>query len=98
MSPASSVTVDLCPHGPGRRLCRRVRLRSEDMGRGAMNLSAVFLGGLAMAAVLAGSPSAVAADTVTFRIGQSSPANTFLAIWMANDAGFYEANGLKLEV
>jgi NitT/TauT family transport system substrate-binding protein len=51
-----------------------------------------------MAAVLAGSPSAVAADTVTFRIGQSSPANTFLAIWMANDAGFYEANGLKLEV
>jgi len=63
-----------------------------------MNLSAAFLGGLAMAAVLAGSPSAVAADTVTFRIGQSSPANTFLAIWMANDAGFYEANGLKLEV
>ena len=51
-----------------------------------------------MAAVLAGSPSAVAADTVTFRIGQSSPANTFLAIWMAKDAGFYEANGLKLEV
>lgn len=51
-----------------------------------------------MAAVLATSPSAGAADTVPFRMGQSSPANTFLAIWMADDAGFYEANGLKLEV
>ena len=38
------------------------------------------------------------ADTTTFRVGQSSPANTFLAIWMADDAGFYEANGLKLEI
>ena len=51
-----------------------------------------------MAAILAGGSSAGAAETVTFRIGQSSPANTFLAIWMARDAGFYEANGLKLEV
>jgi len=63
-----------------------------------MNLSAAFLGGLVMVAVLAEGPSAKAADAVTFRIGQSSPANTFLAIWMAKDAGFYEANGLKLEV
>jgi NitT/TauT family transport system substrate-binding protein len=39
-----------------------------------------------------------AADPVTFRVGQSSPANTFLAIWMAKDAGLYEANGLKVEV
>jgi len=53
---------------------------------------------LAMAAILAGGPSAGAAETITFRIGQSSPANTFLAIWMADDAGFYEANGLKLEI
>jgi len=63
-----------------------------------MSLSAAFAGGLAMAAILAAGPSAGAAETVTFRIGQSSPANTFLAIWMANDAGFYAANGLKLEV
>src|SRR5882757_4384830 len=63
-----------------------------------MSLSAAFAGGLAMAAMLAGGPSAGAAETVTFRIGQSSPANTFLAIWMANDAGFYAANGLNLEV
>jgi len=38
------------------------------------------------------------AETVPFRIGQSSPANTFLAIWMADDAGFYEASGLKLQI
>jgi NitT/TauT family transport system substrate-binding protein len=38
------------------------------------------------------------AETLPFRIGQSSPANTFLAIWMADDAGFYEASGLKLEI
>ncbi len=60
-------------------------------------ITAAVLGGLAMAAILAEGRSA-AADTVTFRIGQSSPANTFLAIWMADDAGFYQANGLKLEV
>jgi len=42
--------------------------------------------------------TASSADVTTFRIGQSSPANTFLAIWMADDAGFYEANGLKLEI
>ncbi len=42
--------------------------------------------------------AANSADTTTFRVGQSSPANTFLAIWMADDAGFYQANGLKLEI
>ena len=33
-----------------------------------------------------------------FKVGEASPANTFLAIWMAEDAGFFEANGLKLEI
>jgi hypothetical protein len=37
------------------------------------------------------------AELVTFKVGEASPANTFFAIWMARDAGFYEANGLKLE-
>jgi NitT/TauT family transport system substrate-binding protein len=49
-------------------------------------------------AFTAGVSTANGADTTTFRVGQSSPANTFLAIWMADDAGFYEANGLKLEI
>ena len=34
----------------------------------------------------------------TFRVGQASPANTFFAIWMAEAAGLYEKNGLKLEI
>lgn len=50
-------------------------------------------------ALLAGSAGgAHAAEPATVRIGQSSPANTFLAIWMADAAGIYEANGLKLEI
>ncbi len=51
-----------------------------------------------MAAGLASGPSARAADLIPFRIGEASPANTYLAIWMARDAGFYEARGLRLEV
>ena len=50
-----------------------------------------------MAVSLAGS-AARAAELVPFRVGQASPANTYLAIWMARDAGFYEANGLRLDV
>lgn len=33
-----------------------------------------------------------------FRVGEASPANTFLAIWMAMDAGFYRAQGLEIEI
>jgi NitT/TauT family transport system substrate-binding protein len=35
---------------------------------------------------------------LTFKVGEASPANTFFAIWMAQAAGLYEANGLKLEI
>jgi NitT/TauT family transport system substrate-binding protein len=31
-------------------------------------------------------------------VGEAAPANTFLAIWMAQAAGFYEAQGLQLEI
>ncbi len=37
-------------------------------------------------------------DPIPFRIGKASPANTFLAIWMADAAGFYRANGLEAEI
>jgi NitT/TauT family transport system substrate-binding protein len=70
-------------------------------GRKVVTLSTGYwrvLAIVAMVATVTGSASARAADITTFRIGQSSPANTFLAIWMADDAGFYEANGLKLEI
>jgi NitT/TauT family transport system substrate-binding protein len=39
---------------------------------------------------------AIAAEP--FRVGEAAPANTFLAIWMAEAAGFYQAQGLQLEV
>jgi ABC-type nitrate/sulfonate/bicarbonate transport system substrate-binding protein len=57
------------------------------------------LAAIGMIICLAGPmPTPSYADTTTFRVGQSSPANTFLAIWMADEAGFYEADGLKLEI
>ncbi|MGB6756191.1 MAG: ABC transporter substrate-binding protein [Xanthobacteraceae bacterium] len=67
-----------------------------------MNLLARYLEALVVPAIvitLAESVSTTSkADTTTIRIGQSSPANTFLAIWMADNAGFYQANELKLEI
>lgn len=33
-----------------------------------------------------------------FKVGRSAPANTFLAIWMADAAGFYKDRGLEIEV
>lgn len=39
-----------------------------------------------------------AAQLTTFKVGEAAPANTFLAIWMAEDAGLYQAQGLKLEI
>jgi ABC-type nitrate/sulfonate/bicarbonate transport system substrate-binding protein len=38
-----------------------------------------------------------AAEIIPFKIGQAAPANTFLAIWMAQAAGFDAAQGLKFE-
>ncbi len=37
-------------------------------------------------------------ELIPFKVGKASPANTFLAIWMAEAAGFYEAQGLSLEI
>jgi NitT/TauT family transport system substrate-binding protein len=53
---------------------------------------------LLLSALNAGNSGAGAAELVTFKVGEASPANTFLAIWMAEAAGFYRAQGLKLEI
>jgi ABC-type nitrate/sulfonate/bicarbonate transport system substrate-binding protein len=37
-------------------------------------------------------------ELAPFRVGEAAPVNTFFAIWMAKEAGFYEANGLELEI
>src|SRR6185295_6438388 len=68
--------------------------RSEEMRRGVVVLMRALLW---LALVLTVVP-AQAAEPVSFKVGEASPANTFLAIWMAEDAGFYQAQGLKLEI
>src|SRR5436190_6364676 len=54
----------------------------------AFSLPLLSLGGFA----------ADAAELIPFRVGQAAPANTFLAIWMAQAAGLYEAQGLQLAI
>jgi hypothetical protein len=55
--------------------------------------------GLAISLSLFGpSAAAGAAELTPFRVGEAAPANTFLAIWMAEVAGFYQAEGLQLEI
>ena len=42
--------------------------------------------------------AASAAENIPFSIGEASPANTYLAIWMAEEAGLYEEAGLDLNI
>jgi ABC-type nitrate/sulfonate/bicarbonate transport system substrate-binding protein len=39
-----------------------------------------------------------AAELTPLKVGISEPVNTVLAIWMADGAGLYAAQGLKLEI
>jgi ABC-type nitrate/sulfonate/bicarbonate transport system substrate-binding protein len=65
----------------------------------ATDIRAALAGVVLSLAVLGlGSLAAGAAELVPFRVGEAAPANTFLAIWMAQAAGFYEAQGLQLEI
>jgi len=60
---------------------------------------ALLLAAIALAAVFGpGTRPADAAELVPFRVGQAAPANTFLAIWMAQAAGLYEAQGLQVAI
>jgi ABC-type nitrate/sulfonate/bicarbonate transport system substrate-binding protein len=40
----------------------------------------------------------LAAEPTPFKVGLSEAVNTALAIWMADEAGFYAGNGLKVEI
>jgi NitT/TauT family transport system substrate-binding protein len=40
----------------------------------------------------------VAQDPIPFKVGMTSPANTFLAIWMAAAEGLYDKEGLAVEI
>jgi NitT/TauT family transport system substrate-binding protein len=60
-----------------------------------------FCACLVVAALLALSvdhAQAAEQERTMFRLGESAPANTYLAIWMAQDAGFYAAQGLEFEI
>src|SRR5258708_34547692 len=43
-------------------------------------------------------PSAQAADPIPFKIGISAPVVTIFPVWMAEAGGFYEKEGLKVDV
>src|ERR1700686_4528632 len=56
------------------------------------------LPGLVGAARLAAAPAARAADLIPFRMGISAPSFTILPVHFADLGGFYEKNGLKVEI
>ena len=51
----------------------------------------------ALAVALGGAQMAQAQDLTVVRIGMPAAVNTMLAMWMAEDAGFYKAQGIKAE-
>ena len=51
-----------------------------------------------LAIALAGWGSAAAQEPIEFKAGISDPVNTVLAWYMARDAGFYAAQGLKVDI
>ncbi len=52
----------------------------------------------AILTLLIGSSSMAAAESTTLKLGISERVNTVLAMWMADAAGFYAAQGLKVEI
>lgn len=53
---------------------------------------------VALAALLAAGPDAWAEDLIPFRMGISAPSFTILPVHFADVGGFYEKNGLKVEI
>lgn len=53
---------------------------------------------LAIAALLVAAPAARAADLIPFKMGISAPSFTILPVHFADLGGFYEKNGLKVEI
>jgi NitT/TauT family transport system substrate-binding protein len=53
---------------------------------------------LGLAFLIVNLPMPVSAQSTHLKVGISEQVNTVLAIWMAEAAGFYQANGLKVEI
>jgi NitT/TauT family transport system substrate-binding protein len=65
------------------------------MGTGGMTRLAIAL---LLAAATIRPAATQAADVTRLKVGISEPVNTVLALWMAEAAGLYEAQGLKVEI
>src|SRR5437016_7395170 len=66
------------------------------MRSGTLRITTASLG-LAFA-LGAAAPPAQAADPIPFKIGISAPVVTIFPVWMAEAGGFYEKEGLKVDV
>ena len=66
------------------------------MRSGTLRITTASLG-LAFA-LGAAAPSAQAADPIPFKIGISAPVVTIFPVWMGEAGGFYEKEGLKVDV
>src|SRR4249920_3604021 len=64
---------------------------SDARGRNCLLVAALLLG-------LLQATTARAAEVTTLKVGISEQVNTVLAIWMADAAGLYAANGLRVEI
>jgi len=53
---------------------------------------------IGIASLCFGAAAANAADLMAFRVGMAAPANTVLAIWMAQASGFYQPQGLQVSI
>ena len=68
------------------------RQPKRRIGLGNAAVVAMAVAGLACAG-----QGASAQSLTTMKVGMPSPVNTVLAMWMAEDAGFYKAQGIKAE-
>ena len=71
-----------------------------DSGRRTLLGAAIATGGLSLVSSLGLSARAMAQNNglTPFKVGLSALANTCLAIWLADEAGFYKAQGLDISL
>src|SRR5262249_41015191 len=82
-------------HGGSARSITGGKLREDAMRLGRFGIAAVSLFAFALGAA---ATSARAADPIPFKIGISAPVVTIFPVWMGEAGGFYEKEGLKVEV
>src|SRR5262249_9160560 len=71
------------------------KLREDAMRLGRFRIAAVSLFAFALGAA---ATSVRAADPIPFKIGISAPVVTIFPVWMGEAGGFYEKEGLKVDV